>query len=260
MKRALIVMQGILMAIVAMFMVSLLYTFVISLYVIITGIREISPEVNYILMVIAAMISVVLISIWYRKHMSHRHRDRINLRKVFSIKNIGIYLMLGAGCQLFISGLLSKLRPLFEVLFSYYDDTMGSLFSADPIVVAIYVIILAPFLEELIMRGILLNRLRYGMSFFAANLIQAMVFGIYHMDMIQGIYAFGIGLILGYVYEKTRTLMAPIFLHMVINALGFLIQILSMGKFITLWMQIIIGVLLLFGSLHLFKINNQYKV
>lgn len=259
MRRALIVIQGLLMALVAIFMVSLLYTFALSMYAMFSGIKEISPEANYILMVIATMLSAVLISIWYRKNMSHKQRDRVSLRIVFSAKNIGIYLLLGAGCQLFISGLLSKLRPLLETLFSYYDDTIGSLFVANPIVVAMYVIIIAPILEELIMRGILLNRLRYGISFFAANIIQAMVFGIYHMDIIQGLYAFGTGLILGYVYEKTRTLMAPIFLHMTINALGVLLPRLTMGISINVWMQIVIGLVLLFGALFLFGINNRHK-
>ncbi|NLJ96555.1 MAG: CPBP family intramembrane metalloprotease [Clostridiales bacterium] len=259
MKRALTIIQGFLMAIVAIFLVSLLYTFFISIYVIVTGIKEISPEVNYILMVIAAFVSVVLISIWYRKYMSLRQRDSIVLKKVFSMKNIGIYLMLGIGCQLFISGILAKLRPLFETLFSYYDDTIGSLFGADPLVVILYVIIIAPILEELIMRGILFNRLRYGMTFVVANMIQSMVFGIYHMNLIQGLYAFGTGLILGYIYEKTRTLMAPIFLHMTINALGIILPNLIGEKFVNGWMQIVIGLGLLIVALYLFEINNRHK-
>lgn len=257
MKQALIIIQGLLMAVVAIFIVSFLYTLIAYLFMFITGLSVLSPEIDYCLMVMAVMISCIIYYIWYKKHMSIRQRELIDLREVFSIKNVRIYIMLGIGCQLFISGILSLIRPLFETLFSYYDDAMSSIFNADTVIVAAYVIIFAPLIEELILRGILFNRLRYGVTFPVANFIQALVFGIYHMDIVQGLYAFGIGLILGYLYEKTRTLLAPIFLHVVINGLGFLLQFLSIGKYITIWIAIVVGGILLFSSLYLFRKNNN---
>lgn len=257
MKRALVIIQGLLMAFASIFVVSLLYTVITNLFMLITGVNQLNTEVDYCLMVMAVMISIIPFYIWYKKFVSHRQVESIDLKDVFSIKNIGIYLMLGIGCQLFISGVLTKLRPLFETLFSYYDQTMSGLFTSDPILVAAYVIVLAPIMEELIMRGILFNRLRYEFSFFTANLIQALVFGIYHLDIVQGIYAFVLGLILGYVYEKTRTLLSPILLHIVINASGFLLPFLPFGKYIDIWLQICIGCILLFVALHLFRNNNR---
>ena len=148
-------------------------------------------------MVMAVMTACLLFYLWYKKYMGHVEAA-VDFRKIFSLKHIGIYLMIALGCQFFVSGILSLIRPLFANLFANYEETISSIFVADTVIVAVIDAILAPIIEELILRGILFNRLRYGLSFYSANLIQALVFGIYHWNIIQGLYAFGIGLILGY--------------------------------------------------------------
>lgn len=260
MKYALTIIQGLLMTFAALFAVSLIYTTITGIFILITGIQEITPQVDYCLMVMAVMVSCIIFFIWYKKFMSVREREKVDLKEVFNFKNIGIYLALGIGCQLFMSGCLSLLRPLLETLFAYYDETISSIFIADTIIAAVYVIILAPIIEELMLRGILFNRLRYGLPFYAANLIQAAAFGIYHWDIIQGTYAFGIGLILGYIFEKTKTLWAPILVHVLINGSGFLIQILQIGKYIPIWLAIIVGGgFLLIGLYNFAKSVNRDK-
>lgn len=258
MKQALIVIQGLLMVFVAFIIVSFLYMLATSAFMLITGLPYISPEVDYCLMVIAVMIAIIMFYVWYRKYAVKGDLEQTELKDTIAIKNLGIYLMIGIGCQLFMSRILMYLRPLLKTLFIYYDDTISSLFDADAIVVAVYVIILAPIVEELMLRGILLTRLRHGISFTAANVIQAAVFGIYHWDIVQGIYAFVIGLILGYIYEKKRTLLAPIIVHVLINGSGFLIQLLGLGPYIPSWLAILAGGGLLFGGIYLFKKSTDF--
>lgn len=82
-------------------------------------------------------------------------------------------------------------------------------------------VICAPFGEELIHRGITLRILEDGdVGFAAANVIQAVLFGIAHMNIIQGIYAAVIGLVLGYIYHRTGSLWASILAHLTFNLLG----------------------------------------
>jgi hypothetical protein len=47
------------------------------------------------------------------------------------------------------------------------------------------------------------------MPFWVANILQAVLFGIYHMNPLQGIYAFFIGLFLGYVCHKGEVFSCP---------------------------------------------------
>lgn len=258
MKRALIIVQGLLMVFAAFFIVSFIYTIVRSIFILITGIPETNPQSDYCLMVIAVMIAVILFYLWYKRYAGNGILEQTEPKDIITLKNLGIYLMMGIGCQLFVSGMLTLIRPLFEKLFSYYDETISSLFIADTIIVGVYVIILAPIIEELMLRGILLNRLRHGVSFTVANLIQATVFGIYHWDIIQGLYAFGIGLLLGYVYEKTRTLLAPIIVHVLINGSGFLVQFLKLGQYIPIVIAIIVGGGLLFVGIYIFTKSTKF--
>lgn len=260
MKQALIIIQGLLITFTAFFTVSLIYTIVTALFVLITGIQMINQQVDYCLMVMAVMISCIIFYFFYKKYMSIRLKEQVNLKTVFSFKNIGFYIALGIGCQLFLSGVLSIVRPLFKTLFSYYDETINSIFIGDTIITAVYVVILAPIIEEFMLRGILFNRLRYGLRFYAANFLQALVFGIYHWDIIQGLYAFGIGLILGYIYEKTKTLLAPILVHILINGSGFLIQVTKLGELISVLMAIIVGAVCLFIGLFGFAKSTKKPI
>jgi len=249
MRKTLIVLQGLVMTFAAFYAVSLIYTIINELFFLITGVREVNPQVDYCLVVLAVMVSIIILNLWYKKFMSIRHREQVDLKKVFKIKYILAYFGIGTGCQLFFSGILTLLRPMFESLFESYDETIGSIFISDPVIAGVYVVILAPVIEELMLRGILLRRLRLALPFYAANLIQAVVFGIYHWNIIQGLYAFGIGLILGYIYEKTKTLWASVFVHSLINGTGFLILQLNIGIHLSVYMSVILGGLLLLSGL-----------
>lgn len=258
MKRAFIIAQGFLMVFTAFFIVSFIYTIIKSIFYLVTGLQNDNPEVDECLMVMAVMVAIILFYIWYKKYGRNGLLRQIELRDVITLKNIGIYLLMGIGCQLFVAGLLTILRPLFETLFVSYDETISSLFSTDIIIVAVYVVILAPIIEELMLRGILFGRLRQGIPFVAANILQAAVFGIYHWNIIQGIYAFALGLLLGYIYERTRTLLAPILVHIFINGSGFLLQRLSFETNIPIGLVILVGAGLLFEGIYLFKKSTNF--
>lgn len=83
------------------------------------------------------------------------------------------------------------------------------------------VVILPPLVEETVFRGLILHYLKKGGArFWAANLIQAVLFGIYHGNLIQGIYAFCIGVLLGYLAERYNSLIIPVLVHALFNLFG----------------------------------------
>ena len=86
------------------------------------------------------------------------------------------------------------------------------------------VVILPPLVEETVFRGLILHYLKKGGArFWAANLIQAVLFGIYHGNLIQGIYAFCIGVLLGYLAERYSSLIIPVLVHALFNLFGTLV-------------------------------------
>ena len=80
-------------------------------------------------------------------------------------------------------------------------------------------VILAPTLEEVIFRKMLIDRTRrYGEKL--AVILSAVTFGLMHQNLFQFFYAFGLGLVFAYVYVRTGKLRYCIIFHACINFLG----------------------------------------
>ncbi|MBQ6465132.1 MAG: CPBP family intramembrane metalloprotease [Oscillospiraceae bacterium] len=79
--------------------------------------------------------------------------------------------------------------------------------------------VLAPLFEEFIFRRQLIDRAgRYGEK--TAILFSSLTFGLFHGNLYQFFYAFGLGMLFAYIYTRTRKLRYTVALHMIINFLG----------------------------------------
>ena len=84
--------------------------------------------------------------------------------------------------------------------------------------------ILAPLLEEFLCRGMMLRGMLTRMKPWKAIFWSAFLFAIMHLNPWQSIPAFLIGLLLGWVYWRTHSLWATIFLHCLNNSLATLLS------------------------------------
>ncbi|ADC91598.1 CAAX amino terminal protease family protein [Mageeibacillus indolicus UPII9-5] len=80
--------------------------------------------------------------------------------------------------------------------------------------------ILVPFAEELLFRGIVLSEFKLCLKPTVAAVMAGILFGLFHADWIQSIYAGILGIVLGLVYVWTESIWASIFMHIVFNLLG----------------------------------------
>ena len=79
--------------------------------------------------------------------------------------------------------------------------------------------ILSPIIEEMMFRGVMLNKLRrYGDK--VAIITTAILFGLFHANFSQFFYAVALGMIFAYVALKTGTIKYSIILHIVVNIMG----------------------------------------
>ena len=62
-----------------------------------------------------------------------------------------------------------------------------------------------------------------------AVLFSALAFGLFHGNLSQFFYAFGVGLVFGSIYVRTGRLRYTIFLHILVNAIGSLVPMLILG-------------------------------
>ena len=118
---------------------------------------------------------------------------------------------------------------------------------------------LAPIGEELLFRGVTMHQAKRVFPFWAANIMQALLFGLFHMNMIQGIYAFFLGMVLGYICEKGCSIYQSILFHMMFNFWGTIISgILPTGNstlFFVLYFAT--GVICTFSGLILFRFGTN---
>ena len=110
--------------------------------------------------------------------------------------------------------------------------------------------ILSPIIEEVLFRGVMLNKLRtYGDKI--AIITTALLFGLFHENFSQFFYAVGLGMIFAYVTLKTGTIKYSIGLHIMINMMGSVIgtqvlnsTIATMICGIVVWVFVIAGLIL----------------
>jgi hypothetical protein len=89
-----------------------------------------------------------------------------------------------------------------------------------PIKLVLEVVILGPILEEIVYRGILLEYLAQKYGNLKALLVTSFLFGLIHLNWHQSINAFFMGLLMGWVYLKTRNLLHTLAFHMIQNGFG----------------------------------------
>ena len=110
--------------------------------------------------------------------------------------------------------------------------------------------ILSPIIEEVLFRGVMLNKLRtYGDKI--AIITTALLFGLFHENFSQFFYAVGLGMIFAYVTLKTGTIKYSIGIHIMINMMGSVIgtqvlnsTIATMIFGIVVWVFVIAGLIL----------------
>ena len=58
----------------------------------------------------------------------------------------------------------------------------------------------------------------------AAIVLQAAIFGFMHMNWVQGVYASCLGVVLAFVYERTRSILGAVLFHMFFNCSSYLLE------------------------------------
>jgi len=155
----------------------------------------------------------------YFRQMKGQKRPAIS---AFKITDYVLVAALAVFADFAISYIISGFN--LEQYFPDYQVLMQGFTGAPVILQVITVGIVAPVAEEFLMRGVVLNRLLGYVRVLPALLIQAALFGILHMNLLQGVYAGVLGLLLGYVYIKYGSLLMTIVFHITLNTLSVLLS------------------------------------
>ncbi len=125
-----------------------------------------------------------------------------------------------------ITSMLEKIRG--EAIINDIEIVATSL---NPILSMFFMVICAPIMEELIFRKVLVDRaVKYGEG--VAIVLSGVVFGLFHANLSQLVYASALGMFFAFIYVKTGRLRYTVIIHMTVNFMGgviapFLLKILN---------------------------------
>ena len=212
-----------------------------------------SADVVMLITAFATAGTLLIGALWYR---GYKPSSDWKMKEVVNGKLIAALACLGLSLQFLISMCLNAVYPLLpQSLTDQYNALMESLLGGNIWLSLLVTVILAPLAEEFLFRGITMKQAQKIMPFMAANALQALLFGIYHMNLIQGVYAFVLGMILGFTANYFHSIWAAILLHAFVNGSAEILSLLP--EFLTeTWYGVagvaVIGIILLFMTAKLF--------
>lgn len=106
---------------------------------------------------------------------------------------------------------------LTEIFAEGYDEVADLIYSGNVWLEVLTTALLVPVVEEMIFRGLIYRRLRVMAGVTPAIIASAILFGLYHMNVLQAIYASLLGLVLAFACERFHSIVAPILIHMGAN-------------------------------------------
>ncbi|MDD7796373.1 CPBP family intramembrane glutamic endopeptidase [Clostridium sp. 'White wine YQ'] len=194
----------------------------------------------YIIALIAAIVTFGIYVLMFRnkeENLFMRCRFKaFNLKAGLSLIPLTIAL---SAFSVSLVGILVQFFPSYQEVSDTLQAANGSIISA------LAITMLAPIFEEILFRGIVFNELKKSMPVIPAIIAQGVLFGIYHLNLLQCIYAAILGCVLGLIYQMTRSLWSNIIVHMIYNLLGVFVMPYVLDK--TSWFvigYIILGAIL----------------
>jgi membrane protease YdiL (CAAX protease family) len=152
------------------------------------------------------------------KKLSYRdlfHPARHSVASTLGLLAIPIVLLVPG--LVIAAGTLNAIVVKFLPMTSHEQAVFEAMVSSEGLAL-LFGCIIAPFLEEMLFRGIILRSFLRQYSKTASILGSAALFGIAHLNVYQLVTAFAVGIVAGWLYERTRSLWPCILLHASYNA------------------------------------------
>lgn len=177
---------------------------------------------------------------------------KINISSIEK-SNLIIYIMLGICLSLSYNLLLCGINKI-NYFTNLYDSVNKNIFVA-----LLTTGILGPILEELIFRGVVYEKLKTFNKKSTSMFITGVLFGLFHGNIIQFIYAFLLNFVLVKSYEKENSILVPILIHICANSVTTLLlnSIIQINIFSTIILFLIFLIVLIILLKILYKENNN---
>ena len=215
--------------------ITLVVAFFISSTIVNSALARLLPGSGLAILRLALVLIFYVIEILVVVYIAHRHNYTFTtlyrLRSVKDEDETRRERTIDLGISLGLVILLLCVTRGFGMLWSYITQNIGwiptstgdllTMFGTTPMSMAlavICVVVLAPFIEEIIFRGVFLSTLETSMSRTLAVIATALIFAVYHASAWAFLPHLFLGLALGYLAATRKTLWPAIVLHALYNA------------------------------------------
>lgn len=176
----------------------------------VSGGRLLRPEAGMWLLTAGNLMMLPVFWLLYRRERKQKGGQPFRIRDLILLIFGTVCISRGVNDFLALT-FLPRLFPGYERLTE--EILAGSLFSQ-----LAAGVLSAPLLEEVLMRGVIYGRLREEIKNpRTAMLFSALIFGLFHGNVVQGIYAFVLGLFFALLFEVYDSLLPAILAHMAAN-------------------------------------------
>lgn len=188
------------------------------------GIQDRVMDNILLITIVSQVLTAMIAGAWYYFVWGREGKD--GLRKKITGKQLLLIPILGLVMQFLISGILTIIDLLVPSALESYKkllETAG--FTEITLLMLLTTVVLAPLAEELLCRGLVLRLAgKVSKRFWIVNIIQAFAFGVMHGNIVQGSYAFLLGLVLGFVYNRFGNIWICMLLHGALNLSSILVS------------------------------------
>jgi uncharacterized protein len=122
---------------------------------------------------------------------------------------------------------IEEITSIPNILFSSRQEIEALLSNYGYLIGVFLLCLFVPFYEEVVFRGIILDSCQKHINFNTANIIQAGLFGLVHLNLFLFPVFFMFGIITGVLRKKSQGLLSGMVFHSVNNALSIMILILT---------------------------------
>ena len=182
----------------------------------------IESTLNPMTVMMSHFLIITTFGVWL--YFIRRGIDRNNVLHIKALKDkklatmIGLCVVSGLCLCIFANGVVAiEATTVPSVVEDYMELARNSGFGTSPFAI-FAAVCLAPIGEELLCRGVCLHFGKKSLGkFWYANILQSILFGVLHMNWVQGVYAFFIGLVLGLLVERYESLLPAMIVHFIVN-------------------------------------------
>jgi len=192
-------------------------------------------NINYIY--IALLVFIIFIPFLYRKYKEYK-----KIEKTLDFNKIVLIIVL----TFLLAGIFNTLFFQINKIIPFTNSYSIVNYNILPIIISSG--ILGPILEEFIFRGIIYNGLNKKYIKILSIILTSVLFSLMHTNSISIIYSFALSFLLIYVYEKYKTLKAPIIMHITSNTFSILyVYMLNFNNMINEFINYILLIIFIVG-------------